>query len=123
MATTDSAAWPAASPSGLAWVPTWATPMLPAKCTPGRWRSCLAPLVASSGLYHRAPVQAEGPDFLNAVKAELRTTLAPLALLQMPAGAGANRRRETPLRQRTAARSADVLLGALAATAILALPA
>ena len=38
-------------------------------------------LVASSRLYRSAPVQAEGPDFLNAV-AELRTTLAPLALLQ-----------------------------------------
>ena len=38
-------------------------------------------LVASSRLYRSAPVQAQGPDFLNAV-AELRTTLAPLVLLQ-----------------------------------------
>ena len=37
-------------------------------------------LVASSSLYRSAPVQASGPDFVNAV-AELRTTLGPLALL------------------------------------------
>jgi len=37
-------------------------------------------LVARSSLYRTAPVQASGPDFLNAV-AELRTELEPLALL------------------------------------------
>lgn len=37
-------------------------------------------VVACSSLYRSAPVEAEGPDFVNAV-AELRTTLAPLALL------------------------------------------
>jgi 2-amino-4-hydroxy-6-hydroxymethyldihydropteridine diphosphokinase len=38
-------------------------------------------LAAQSSLYRSAPVQASGPDFVNAV-AELRTTLEPLALLQ-----------------------------------------
>jgi 2-amino-4-hydroxy-6-hydroxymethyldihydropteridine diphosphokinase len=37
-------------------------------------------LVASSSLYRSAPVQASGPDFVNAV-AELRTALSPMALL------------------------------------------
>jgi 2-amino-4-hydroxy-6-hydroxymethyldihydropteridine diphosphokinase len=37
-------------------------------------------LVARSALYRSSPVQAEGPDFINAV-AELRTTLSPLELL------------------------------------------
>ncbi len=37
-------------------------------------------LVARSGLYRSAPVDASGPDYLNAV-AELRTTLEPLPLL------------------------------------------
>ena len=38
-------------------------------------------LVAVSGLYRTAPVDAAGPDYVNAV-AELRTTLAPLELLK-----------------------------------------
>jgi 2-amino-4-hydroxy-6-hydroxymethyldihydropteridine diphosphokinase len=38
-------------------------------------------LVASSSVYRTAPVDATGPDFLNAV-AELSTTLQPHALLQ-----------------------------------------
>ncbi len=37
-------------------------------------------LLALSSLYRSAPVQASGPDFINAV-AELRSTLEPLALL------------------------------------------
>jgi len=37
--------------------------------------------IATSSLYRTAPVAAFGPDYLNAV-AELRTTLAPLALLE-----------------------------------------
>ena len=37
-------------------------------------------LVAESSMYRTAPVQASGPDFINAV-AELRTALQPLALL------------------------------------------
>ena len=38
-------------------------------------------LVATSSFYRSAPLQASGPDFVNAV-AELRTTLEPGALLQ-----------------------------------------
>ncbi len=38
-------------------------------------------LVARSSLYRSAPIDAQGPDFLNAV-AELRTGLEPLALLR-----------------------------------------
>jgi 2-amino-4-hydroxy-6-hydroxymethyldihydropteridine diphosphokinase len=37
-------------------------------------------LAASSSLYRSAPVQASGPDFVNAV-AELRTALGPMPLL------------------------------------------
>jgi len=37
--------------------------------------------VAVSSLYRSAPVEASGPDFINAV-AELRSTLPPLALLR-----------------------------------------
>ena len=37
-------------------------------------------LLAESSMYRTAPVQASGPDFINAV-AELRTALQPLALL------------------------------------------
>jgi len=36
--------------------------------------------VRASGLYRSAPVQARGPDFINAV-AEVRTTLTPMELL------------------------------------------
>jgi len=38
--------------------------------------------IATSRPYRTAPVDASGPDYLNAV-AELRTTLSPLALLQV----------------------------------------
>ena len=37
-------------------------------------------LVAQSGLYASAPVDAQGPEFINAV-VQLRTSLAPLVLL------------------------------------------
>lgn len=37
--------------------------------------------IASSSLYRSAPVEATGPDFINAV-AELHSTLPPLALLR-----------------------------------------
>jgi 2-amino-4-hydroxy-6-hydroxymethyldihydropteridine diphosphokinase len=37
--------------------------------------------IASSSLYRSAPVEATGPDFINAV-AELRSTLPPLVLLR-----------------------------------------
>ncbi|HZF80876.1 MAG TPA: 2-amino-4-hydroxy-6-hydroxymethyldihydropteridine diphosphokinase, partial [Rubrivivax sp.] len=39
-------------------------------------------LVAQSALYRSAPVDAQGPDFCNAV-AELRTSVDPQGLLQM----------------------------------------
>ena len=84
MATTDSAAATVAATSPV-WIGLGAN-LGDARAALQRARQALAQLpgttlVASSGLYRSAPVQAEGPDFLNAV-AELRTTLAPLALLQ-----------------------------------------
>ena len=80
MATTDSA-----TPPSPVWIGLGAN-LGDARAALQSARQALAQLpgttlVASSGLYRSAPVQAEGPDFLNAV-AELRTTLAPLALLQ-----------------------------------------
>ena len=42
-------------------------------------------LEAASSLYRTAPVDATGPDFINAV-ARLRTTLSPLALLHAVQG-------------------------------------
>ena len=80
MATTDSAA-----PPSPVWIGLGAN-LGDARAALQAARQALAQLpgtalVASSRLYRSAPVQAEGPDFLNAV-AELRTTLAPLALLQ-----------------------------------------
>lgn len=84
MATTDSAAATVAAASPV-WIGLGAN-LGDARAALQRARQALAQLpgttlVASSGLYRSAPVQAEGPDFLNAV-VELRTTLAPLALLQ-----------------------------------------
>ena len=80
MATTDSAA-----PPSPVWIGLGAN-LGDARAALQAARQALAQLpgtalVASSRLYRSAPVQAEGPDFLNAV-VELRTTLAPLALLQ-----------------------------------------
>ena len=85
MATTDSAATTVADAASPVWIGLGAN-LGDARAALQRARQALAQLpgttlVASSGLYRSAPVQAEGPDFLNAV-AELRTTLAPLALLQ-----------------------------------------
>ena len=84
MATTDSAAATVAATSPV-WIGLGAN-LGDARAALQRARQALAQLpgttlVASSGLYRSAPVQADGPDFLNAV-VELRTTLAPLALLQ-----------------------------------------
>jgi len=84
MATTDSAAPP--SPVWIGLGANLGANLGDARAALQRARQALAQLpgttlVASSGLYRSAPVQAEGPDFLNAV-VELRTTLAPLALLQ-----------------------------------------
>ena len=62
-----------------------------------------------SSLYRSAPVDATGPDYLNAV-AELRTTLAPQALLQalqvLELAAG----RERPYRNAPRTLDLDVLL-------------
>lgn len=85
MATTDSAAAATVAAASPVWIGLGAN-LGDARAALQRARQALAQLpgttlVASSGLYRSAPVQAEGPDFLNAV-AELRTTLAPLALLQ-----------------------------------------
>ena len=84
MATTDSAAATVAATSPV-WIGLGAN-LGDARAALQSARQALAQLpgttlVASSRLYRSAPVQAQGPDFLNAV-AELRTTLAPLALLQ-----------------------------------------
>ena len=85
MATTDSAAAATVAAASPVWIGLGAN-LGDARAALQRARQALAQLpgtalVASSGLYRSAPVQAEGPDFLNAV-VELRTTLAPLALLQ-----------------------------------------
>ncbi len=52
-------------------------------------------LVAVSGVYRSAPVNATGPDYLNAV-AELRTTLAPLELLKALQAIEAEHGRQRP---------------------------
>lgn len=66
-------------------------------------------VVQVSGLYRSAPVDAGGPDYLNAV-AWLRTALAPLALLHalqaIERGAG----RERPYRNAPRTLDLDVLL-------------
>jgi 2-amino-4-hydroxy-6-hydroxymethyldihydropteridine diphosphokinase len=51
--------------------------------------------VARSGLYRSAPIDAGGPDYVNAV-AELRTTLEPEALLVALQGLEARFGRERP---------------------------
>lgn len=85
MATTDSAAAATVAAASPVWIGMGAN-LGDAHAALQAARQALAQLpgttlVASSRLYRSAPVQAQGPDFLNAV-AELRTTLAPLALLQ-----------------------------------------
>ena len=66
-------------------------------------------LIAVSALYASAPVDASGPDYLNAV-AHLQTTLAPLDVLQrlqvIEQGAG----RERPYRNAPRTLDLDVLL-------------
>jgi 2-amino-4-hydroxy-6-hydroxymethyldihydropteridine diphosphokinase len=52
-------------------------------------------VVARSSFYRSAPVQAAGPDFINAA-IELRTTLDPLALLDALQGIEARFGRERP---------------------------
>jgi 2-amino-4-hydroxy-6-hydroxymethyldihydropteridine diphosphokinase len=65
--------------------------------------------VAVSSIYRTAPVQAQGPDFLNAV-AELRTTLTPEDLLRALQGIEAAHGRERPYRNAPRTLDLDLLL-------------
>ena len=62
-------------------------------------------LVARSSLYRSAPVDAQGPDFCNAV-AELRTSLDPQVLLQLLLAIEHQHGRQRPYRN--AARTLDL---------------
>ena len=66
-------------------------------------------LAARSPLYRSAPVDAVGPDFLNAVAA-LDTTLAPLDLLRELQRIEATHRRERPHRNAPRTLDLDLLL-------------
>ena len=62
-----------------------------------------------SSLYRSAPVDAGGPDYLNAV-AEITTTLAPLALLQALQALEHTAGRERPYRNAPRTLDLDILL-------------
>lgn len=66
-------------------------------------------LVAMSSLYRTAPVDATGPDYINAV-VELRTTLAPLQLLQALQAIEADHGRQRPYRHAPRTLDLDLLL-------------
>jgi 2-amino-4-hydroxy-6-hydroxymethyldihydropteridine diphosphokinase len=66
-------------------------------------------VVALSSLYRSAPVDAGGPDYVNAV-AELRTTLAPEALLQRLLQIEQQHGRERPYRHAPRTLDLDLLL-------------
>jgi 2-amino-4-hydroxy-6-hydroxymethyldihydropteridine diphosphokinase len=66
-------------------------------------------LVAVSSLYRSAPVDADGPDFLNAV-AEIRTALAPHALLRELQAIERGQGRERPFRNAPRTLDLDLLL-------------
>jgi 2-amino-4-hydroxy-6-hydroxymethyldihydropteridine diphosphokinase len=66
-------------------------------------------LVASSALYRSAPVDAQGPDFVNAV-AELRSTLAPAALLAAMQAIERRHGRRRPYRNAPRTLDLDLLL-------------
>jgi 2-amino-4-hydroxy-6-hydroxymethyldihydropteridine diphosphokinase len=66
-------------------------------------------LVARSSLYRTAPVDATGPDFVNAV-AELRTALEPEALLQALQAIEARHDRQRPYRNAPRTLDLDLLL-------------
>jgi len=66
-------------------------------------------LVALSSLYRSAPVDAGGPDYLNAV-AELGTTLTPAALLAALQSIEAGQGRERPYRNAPRTLDLDLLL-------------
>ena len=65
--------------------------------------------VAQSSLYRTAPVQASGPDFINAV-AELRTALQPQALLHALQAIESAHGRERPYRNAPRTLDLDLLL-------------
>jgi 2-amino-4-hydroxy-6-hydroxymethyldihydropteridine diphosphokinase len=65
-------------------------------------------LLARSSLYRSAPVDAQGPDFFNAV-AEISTTLEPLALLQALQGIEAAHGRQRPYRNAPRTLDLDIL--------------
>lgn len=65
-------------------------------------------VVARSSLYRTAPVEAEGPDFVNAV-AELRTGLDPEALLRALQAIEARHERQRPYRNAPRTLDLDVL--------------
>lgn len=65
-------------------------------------------LVARSSLYRTAPVEAQGPDFVNAV-AELRTGLEPEALLMALQAIEARHDRQRPYRNAPRTLDLDLL--------------
>lgn len=65
-------------------------------------------LVARSSLYRTAPVDAQGPDFINGV-AELRTTLEPEALLRELQAIEARHDRQRPYRNAPRTLDLDLL--------------
>ena len=87
----------------------------------GRLPGCR--LNRASALYRSAPVDAAGPDFINAV-AELHTTLSPLALLLALQGIEQAFGRERPYRHAPRTLDLDLLLhgDALLHTPVLTLP-
>jgi len=66
-------------------------------------------LVRASSLYRSAPVDADGPDYINAV-AELATTLTPHALLAALQGLERAAGRERPYRNAPRTLDLDLLL-------------
>lgn len=66
-------------------------------------------LLRHSALYRSAPVQAQGPDFINAV-AEIATGLAPLALLAQLQALELAAGRERPYRNAPRTLDLDLLL-------------
>jgi 2-amino-4-hydroxy-6-hydroxymethyldihydropteridine diphosphokinase len=65
-------------------------------------------VVARSSLYRSAPVDAQGPDFINAV-AELRSTLEPLALLEGLQAIEVRHQRQRPYRNAPRTLDLDLL--------------
>jgi 2-amino-4-hydroxy-6-hydroxymethyldihydropteridine diphosphokinase len=66
-------------------------------------------LVATSGLYASAPVDAQGPEFINAV-AHLRTSLAPQELLLALQAVESDAGRQRPYRHAPRTLDLDLLL-------------